>query len=150
MNEGNMDTVIDLGSSKVKISTFDQKKKIISYFSEKIDDRENIEEISSIIKKLIKNSEKEISNHIEDINLLFDDNNFFTIDISIKKRIDHIKLPNDLKTEACRECTQIINSYYKDLKIIQSFTSCIRFFFRKIFKSRFIKLFTANFYQHNI
>ena len=77
-----MDTVIDLGSSKVKITTFDQKKKIISHLSEKIYDKENFEEISSIIKKLIKNSEKEISNHIEDINLLFDDNNFFTIDIS--------------------------------------------------------------------
>ena len=121
-----MDTVIDLGSSKVKITTFDQKKKIISHLSEKIDDKENFEEISSIIKKLIKNSEKEISNHIEDINLLFDDSNFFTIDISIKKRIDHIKLPNDFKTDACRECTQIINSCYKDLKIIQSFTSCIK------------------------
>ena len=81
-----MDTVIDLGSSKVKITTFDQKKKIISHLSEKIDDKENFEEISSIIKKLIKNSEKEISNHIEDINLLFDDSNFFTIDISIKKK----------------------------------------------------------------
>ena len=56
MNDGNMDTVIDLGSSKVKISTFDKKKKIISQFSEKIDDRENIEEISNIIKKLIKHS----------------------------------------------------------------------------------------------
>jgi len=77
MNEGNMDTVIDLGSSKVKITTFDQKKKIISHLSEKIDDKENIEEISSIIKKLIKYSEKEISNHIEDINLLFDHQNFF-------------------------------------------------------------------------
>ena len=118
-----MDTVIDLGSSKVKITTFDQKKKIISHLSEKIDDKENLEEISSVIKKLIKNSEKEISNHIEDINLLFDDSNFFTIDISIKKRIDHIKLPNDLKTEACRECTQIINSCYKGQKIIQSFIS---------------------------
>jgi len=45
MNKENMDTVIDLGSSKVKISTFDQKKKIISHFSENINDRENIEEI---------------------------------------------------------------------------------------------------------
>ena len=35
-------------------------------------------------------------------------------------------MPNELKTEVCRECTQIINSYYKDLKIIQSFTSCIK------------------------
>ena len=81
-----MDTIIDLGSSKVKITTFDQKKKIISHLSEKVDDKEKFEEISSIIKKLIKNSEKEISNHIEDINLLFDDSNFFTIDISIKKK----------------------------------------------------------------
>ena len=82
-----MDTVIDLGSSKVKITTFDQKKKIISHLSEKIDYKENFEEISSIIKKLIKNSEKEISNHIEDIILLFDDSNFFTIDISLKKKL---------------------------------------------------------------
>ena len=126
MNEVKMNTVIDLGSSKVKITTFDQKKKIISHLSERIDDKENFEEISSIIKKLIKNSEKEISYHIEGINLLFDDSNFFTIDISIKKRIDHIKLPNDLKIEAIRECTQIINSCYKDLKIIQFFTSCIK------------------------
>lgn len=126
MNEGNMDTVIDLGSSKVKISTFDQKKKIISYFSEKIDDRENIEEISSIIKKLIKYSEKEISNHIEDINLIFDHQNFFTIDISIKKNIDHIKSPSELMFDAKQECTQIINSCYKDQRIIQSFISSIK------------------------
>ena len=53
-----MDTVIDLGSSKVKITTFDQKKKIISHLSEKIDDKENFEEISSIIKKLIKTQYK--------------------------------------------------------------------------------------------
>ena len=126
MNEGNMDTVIDLGSSKVKISTFDQKKKIISHFSEKIVDRENIEEISNIIKKLIKYSEKEISNHIEDINLIFDHQNFSTIDISIKKNIDHIKLPSELKIDAKQECTQIINSCYKDQRIIQSFISSIK------------------------
>jgi len=126
MNEGNMDTVIDLGSSKVKITTFDQKKKIISHFSEKIDDKENIEEISSIIKKLIKYSEKEISNHIEDINLLFDHQNFFTIDISIKKNIDHIKSPNELKSDAMQECTQVINSCYKDLKIVHYFISSIK------------------------
>ena len=35
MNEVKMNTVIDLGSSKVKITTFDQKKKIISHLSEK-------------------------------------------------------------------------------------------------------------------
>ena len=126
MNEGNMDTVIDLGSSKVKISTFDQKKKIISHFSENINDRENIEEISSIIKKLIKYSEKEISNHIEDINLLFDHQNFFTIDISIKKNIDHIKSPNELKSDAKQECAQIINTCYKDQRIVQSFISSIK------------------------
>ena len=40
-----MNTVIDLGSSKVKITTFDRKKKIISHLSEKIDDRKNFEEI---------------------------------------------------------------------------------------------------------
>ena len=32
MNKENMDTVIDLGSSKVKISTFDQKKKLFLIF----------------------------------------------------------------------------------------------------------------------
>ena len=42
INEVNMDTVIDLGSSKVKITTFDQKKKIISHLSEKIDDKETL------------------------------------------------------------------------------------------------------------
>mgnify|MGYP003326988109 CR=1 FL=1 len=30
MNKENMDTVIDLGSSKVTITTFDQKKKVAS------------------------------------------------------------------------------------------------------------------------
>ena len=37
-----MDTVIDLGSSKVKISTFDHKKKIISHLSEKVDDKSQV------------------------------------------------------------------------------------------------------------
>ena len=36
MNEGNMDTVIDLGSSKVKITTFDQKKKLFLIYQKKL------------------------------------------------------------------------------------------------------------------
>ena len=154
MNKENMDTVIDLGYSKVKITTFDQNKKIISHFSEKIDDRENIEEISSIIKKLIKYSEKEISNHIEDINLLFDHQNFFTIDISIKKNIDHIKSSNELKSDAKQECTQIINSCYKDQRIIQSFISSIKIDktdlkkYQRILKTIQILFLNLNFYVY--
>ena len=46
MNEGNMDTVIDLGSSQVKISTFDQKKKLFLISQKKL-----------MIEKILKKSQ---------------------------------------------------------------------------------------------
>ena len=42
----------------------------------------------AIIKKIIKSGEKKISNHIEEIILLFDSSNIFTIDISLKKKTE--------------------------------------------------------------
>ena len=52
-NEVNMDTVIDLGSSKVKITTFDQKKKILVIPNFKIGTCFQTINIADFIKNII-------------------------------------------------------------------------------------------------
>ena len=123
MIDEKINTVIDLGKSKVKIGVFDEDKKIIFASSEEIETKSEENNISKTIKKVIRKSEKEISNHIDKIILLFDDPNFFTIDISIKKNIDQILTPQEIQNLAFLDCSQIINQSQKNIRILNFFVS---------------------------
>ena len=80
-------SVIDFGSSKIRFSVFNSK--LDEEYSQSILVTDNYIEHFENIKKIIKNGERKISNHIEEVILLLDSSNIFPIDISIKKKNRH-------------------------------------------------------------
>ena len=83
----------------------------------------SVREIMSLSNKLglnpgefVRKSEKEISSHIDNITLLIDKANFLFLDLSIKKKIDQIQLPSEIKKSAYLDCTSIVSNSYKNIK----------------------------------
>ena len=78
------DTIIDLGSKNLRLGVFDETSKKI-YYSEEI----IIDGVENSLSKLIKDAEKNLSTHIENVVVLYDSPKFYSLDLSIKKVFDH-------------------------------------------------------------
>ncbi len=120
-----INTVIDLGNSGIRLSVFDEKKKNIFSLIQEIEYLSEENNLSNCIKKIIRKSEKEISSHIDNIILLIDESNILILDLSIKKKIDQIQLPDEIQQSALLDCNQIITQFYKNKKIINFFITKI-------------------------
>ena len=124
MAEKNIETYIDLGSSKVRIGIFDNNFIIKNFFVEKnsISDFSlnnfNMDNSNKIIRELIQKAEKEIGAHINNVNLLIDSPYFFSVDISLKKNLEGKKVTNEDIQYLLQEGRQLIQSNYGDKKII--------------------------------
>jgi len=114
-------SIIDFGSSKVRFSVFNSK--LDEEYSQSILVTDNYKENFENIKKIIKNGERKISNHIEEVILLLDSPNIFSIDISFKKKIDTKTKTKKLYDLILMELDQIINLNYIDFKIIHRIIS---------------------------
>ena len=104
--------VIDFGSSKIRFASFDNN--LDEKFSEsiKIYTNENLQSHFEAINKIIKKAEKNFSDHIEDIILILDTDQLFTIDISLTKNLDRSSKINKLYEPLILELNQIIKSNY--------------------------------------
>ena len=124
MVEKNIETYIDLGSSKIRIGIFDNNSIIKNFFEEKnsISDFSlnnfNMDNSNKIIRELIQKAEKKIGVHINSVNLLVDSPYFFSIDISLKKNLEGKKVTNEDIQYLLQEGRQLIQSNYGDKKII--------------------------------
>ncbi len=125
MVDEKINTIIDLGKSHIKLGISDEKNKLIYFSSKEIDFFSEKSNISEIIKNIVRNSERKISNHIEKITLLLDDPSFFCIDLSTKRNIDQIQTINEIQYSAFLDCSKIIDQSYKNIKIINFFVSKI-------------------------
>ena len=124
MNEKNLNVFIEFGSSKIRLGVYSNQtsknifiseKECISNFSLKKFDINNSNEI---IRDLIKSAEKKVDKHINNINLMIDTPDMFSIDISIKKNFDSKKnLQNDIKS-LLNEVKNLVQKNYYDQKII--------------------------------
>ena len=94
MNEKNLNVFIDFGSSRIRLGVYDNEtsknifiseKDCISNFNLK---KFEINNSNEIIRELIKSAEKKVDKHINNINLMIDTPDLFSIDISIKKNFD--------------------------------------------------------------
>ena len=112
MGKKNYFNVIDFGSSKIRFASFDNN--LDEKFSEsiKIYTNENLQSHFEIINKIIKKAEKKFSDHIEDIILILDSAQLFTIDISLTKHLDRSSKINKLYEPLILELDQIIKSHY--------------------------------------
>ncbi len=124
MNEKNLNTFIDFGSSKIRLGVYDKEtsknifiseKECISSFSLKNFD---VTTANEIIKDLIRIAEKKIERHINNINLMIDTPDMFSVDISIKKNSDNNNYSiNDIKS-LLNEAKNLIQKNHFDKKII--------------------------------
>ena len=113
MNKENFYTLIDIGSSKIRLSVFD------SNLNEKFSKTENINNNDffykfDVINNIVKKAEKKISLHIKDVILIFDTADIFTVDISLNKNLDRKFKVNKIYESIILELNQIINSNYNN------------------------------------
>ena len=78
------ETIIDFGSKNLKIGIFDKESKNIYSSEQKI-----IDNGEKSLNNLIKDAEKFLSKHIDDVVVLYDTPKFYPLDISIKKVFDN-------------------------------------------------------------
>ena len=124
MNEKNLNVFIDFGSSKIRLGAYNNEasknifimeRDCISNFNLKKFDIKNSTEI---IRDLIKSAEKKVDKHINNINLMIDTPDMFSIDISIKKNFDSKKnLQNDIQSLLNEVKSSVQKNYYNQ-KII--------------------------------
>jgi len=118
MKKNNYSTIIDYGSSELRLGVFDNKLSKLFIQSKDISQKDNYEEHSKSINFLIREAENKISAHLESITVLHDTSEIFTIDISIKKKIDQKIIFKDVCSSIILEANQLINDCYINKKVI--------------------------------
>ena len=78
------ETVIDFGSKNLKLGIFNMESKNIYSSKQKVSDSVEI-----TLNNLIKDAEKFLSKHIDNVIVLYDSSKFYSLDISIKKEFDN-------------------------------------------------------------
>ena len=95
----NFDAIIDVGSKNLKLGIFNNKNKSIYSSKQKIDDT-----LEKSLNILVREAEKNLSSHIDDVIVLYDSPKYYSLDISIKKVFDYSisikKIYDDLIQEA--------------------------------------------------
>ncbi len=118
MNKKKIYNIIDFGSSKIRLSIYDNNSN--ENYSETI--LKNNTSISNgsckELEDLIKRAEKEISYHIEDVIILVDSSKLFSIDISLSRKLDSKESFFKIFNTIALEAKHIINSYYNNFDIV--------------------------------
>ena len=118
MQKNNYSTIIDFGSTELRLGVFDDKLSKLFFKSKKISEKNNYEEYSKSINILIREAEKKVSTHIENITVLYDTSKINTIDLSIKKKIDQSTPFEDVCSSIVLEANQLIKDCYINKKVI--------------------------------
>ena len=118
MNSNESITVIDFGTSKIRLAIFNKFLKKIYSQSAKISSINDDDENYFNLKEFIKKSEKNISQHINNLIILFDTKNLLTIDICYKKNLNDIYFIKKNYYEIENEVLKFIEKNYPDYKII--------------------------------
>ena len=116
MNSNESITVIDFGTSKIRLAIFNKFLKKIYSQSAKISPINDDDYFD--FKEFIKKSEKNISQHINNLIILFDTKNLLTIDICYKKNLNDIYFIKKNYYEIENEVLKFIEKNYPDNKII--------------------------------
>jgi len=118
MKKNNYQTIIDYGSSELRLGVFDNKFSKLFFQSKSISKKNNYEEYSKSINYLIREAENQISTHLEDITVLYETSEICTIDLSIKKKLDQKVNFNEVCSSIILEANQLIKNCYSNKKII--------------------------------
>ena len=123
MNRENFFNIIDFGSSNIRFSVFDQD------LNEKFSEIRNLIFMDDYSKhidvtiEMIKKAEKKNSYHINDIILLLETLELFTIEISLDKNISKNSNLNKVYEALKLELNQLISTNYINFKILHVITN---------------------------
>ena len=84
----NLETIIDFGSKNLRLEVYNEKSKNVYSSTETIINNLEGASIENSLIKLIKNAEKYLSTHIENVIVLYDSTDYYSVDVSIKKVFD--------------------------------------------------------------
>ena len=123
MKNNNYSTVIDFGTDTLRLSVFNNDLKNIFSSSKEISVKKDFEEHSKSLNFLIREAEKKISSHLENIVVLYDNSEFYSIDLSIKKDFDHPVQIKEIYYSLMKEANLLIANNYLENKIIHLITT---------------------------
>ena len=123
MQKDKYSTIIDFGSSELRLGVFDSKSSNLFFQSKDISKNDNYDEYSKSINFLIREAEKKISSHLKNITVLYDTSDICTVDLSIKKKLDQKIVFKDICSSLILEANQLIKNSYLDKKVIHIITN---------------------------
>jgi len=124
MKKNNSLCVIDYGSSTLRLGVFDEKFDCLYSSSKSILEKNNDVECTKLINVLVREAEKKISSHLENVFILYDNSEILSVDLSIKKNFDQNVCIKDVYSSIIKECNQLVNNNYISKQIIH--TSILR------------------------
>ena len=117
MSKKNYHNIIDFGSSKIRMTVFDEK--LNNLYSDSI--FRNLSQNNLLtfndLKQKVMIAEKKISSHIEDSILMLDNKDMLVIDISLNKNLESKSEVDKVYNSLLLELYQIINNNYNHLHI---------------------------------
>ena len=120
MSKDKYSSVIDFGSSELRLGVFNENQSKLYFNSKKIIQKNNYDEYLEKIKLLIRDAESKISTHLENLTVLYDSSDIFTIELSIKKKLEQKITLKDFCSSILLEAKQLIKNSYPNKKIIHS------------------------------
>ena len=112
------DAVIDLGSNNLRIGVFDRQSKSIYSSKVTIHESLNNKDLYNHLNELIRDAERHLSTHLENVKVLYDTSKFKFIELSIKKSFDQ---PTSIKKQfenLIEEANFLIKENHFEYKII--------------------------------
>jgi len=122
MTKKNFSAIVDFGKSKFRLGVFKDDLNILYSCSKDIQQNYSVDEKIKIVSSIIKEAEKKISNHLENIVILYDSSKINSVDISIKKTFDQKIFFKDIQSSIILEANELIKNNYVNKKIIHIIT----------------------------
>ena len=120
MDNQNYINILDFGSSRIRFSVFNNDLKEVYTESENVKLENNLLNHMLKTRKIIKNAEKKITNHINDSVIILDLNELFTVDISLNKNLDGKLNIYKVYNSLILELNQIFETNYNKYQIIHT------------------------------
>ena len=111
----NLETIIDFGSKNLRLEIYNEKSKNVFSSTETIINNLEGVSIENSLIKLIRNAEKYLSTHIENVIVLYDSAEYYSVDVSIKKVFDQQTKLELVYENLIEEAHFIVSqNYFKD------------------------------------
>ena len=118
MNDNNILSIIDFGSTKLRLGVFANHLTNSKYICDENIIPNSKNEINKSIKNIILKTEREIGRHLNKTFVMLDSHKFLSIDVSIKKKTDQININENIIKQFIQEIKVEIERNYKYFKIL--------------------------------